>query len=61
MMEQIKQQISNILDQFAREEVGNRLSQFALIALKGMILEAFPKEESKDATSDNTSIVQSDA
>ena len=30
--------ITRILDQFAKEEIGNRLSQFAMIALKEMIL-----------------------
>ena len=36
-MEEIKTKIIQILDQFAQEEYGNRLSQFALLSLKSMI------------------------
>ena len=34
----MKEKITTILDQFAKEELGNRLSQFSMIALKEMIL-----------------------
>jgi len=32
------EKITQILDQFMKEELGNRLSQFAMIAMKEMIL-----------------------
>jgi len=32
------EKITQILDQFVKEELGNRLSQFAIIALKELIL-----------------------
>lgn len=37
-MEGLIKKIEQILNQFAAEEMGNRLSQFAIIALKEMIL-----------------------
>lgn len=37
-MEDLLKKIEQILDQFFKEELGNRLSQFALISLKEMIL-----------------------
>lgn len=37
-MEGLVKKIEQILNQFATEEMGNRLSQFAMIALKEMIL-----------------------
>jgi hypothetical protein len=37
-MEEVKKKITQILDQFLQEEFGNRLSQFALLSLKSMIL-----------------------
>jgi hypothetical protein len=36
-MEELKKNIEAILDQFAKEELGNRLSQFAMIALKNLV------------------------
>jgi len=41
----LKAEISRILDIFAREELGNRLSQFSMIALKQMILEKIDQHE----------------
>jgi len=46
-MEEIKQKITQILDQFHQEEYGNRLSQFALLSLKSMILNELKKLEDK--------------
>lgn len=40
--------ITQILDQFAKEELGNRLSQFAMIALKEMILSELKKADEKE-------------
>ena len=41
------EKITQILDQFMKEELGNRLSQFAMIALKEMILSEFKEEKKK--------------
>ena len=38
MNEELVKKIELILNQFMTEEIGNRLSQFALISLKEMIL-----------------------
>ena len=38
MNEELLKKITAIMDQFLKEELGNRLSQFALISLKEMIL-----------------------
>jgi hypothetical protein len=37
-MEELAKKIEQILNQFATEELGNRLSQFAMLSLKEMIL-----------------------
>jgi hypothetical protein len=37
-MEELAKKIDLILSQFIQEELGNRLSQFAMISLKEMIL-----------------------
>ena len=37
-MEELAKKIESILSQFITEELGNRLSQFALISLKEIIL-----------------------
>jgi len=37
-LENLAKKIEQILDQFAGEEMGNRLSQFAMLALKEMLL-----------------------
>lgn len=37
-MEELIKKIEQILNQFAAEEMGNRLSQFAMLALKEMLL-----------------------
>jgi len=46
MTEEVAQKIEQILNQFTQEELGNRLSQFAMISLKSMIM----AELKKDAT-----------
>jgi hypothetical protein len=38
LMDELVKKIEQILDQFYREELGNRLSQFSMISLKEMIL-----------------------
>ena len=51
-MEEIKKKIEQILDQFIQEELGNRLSQFAMLSLKSMILGELNKlQEKKDGSS----------
>lgn len=39
------EKVTQILDLFMREEVGNRLSQFAMIALRDMIVNVIKEEE----------------
>lgn len=41
------EKVSAILDQFAKEELGNRLSQFSMIALKEMVLNEIKEIEDK--------------
>lgn len=36
-MQHLKNEVSKILDAFTRQELGNRLSEFAMISLKAMI------------------------
>ena len=38
MNEELLKKITEIMDQFLKEELGNKLSQFSMIALKEMIL-----------------------
>ena len=38
MNEELLKKITEIMDQFLKEELGNRLSQFSMISLKEMIL-----------------------
>ncbi len=49
-MEEKRKNIEGILDQFGREEMGNRLSQFSLIALKNLILMEFDKKQEEKKT-----------
>ena len=37
-MEEVAKKIEQILNQFIQEEIGNRLSQFAMKALRDMLL-----------------------
>ena len=46
-MNKLKEKITAILDQFAKEELGNRLSQFSMIALKEMVLNEIKQVEDK--------------
>ena len=49
-MEETMKKIKRILDQFTQEEVGNRLSQFAMLALRTLILDTLIEEPSKGET-----------
>ena len=40
-----QEKITQILDQFMQEEMGNRLSQFAMLTLKSIIVEELKKLE----------------
>ena len=44
-MDELTKKITTILDQFAKEEMQNRLSQFSMIALKEMILNEIKNHE----------------
>ena len=48
----MKEKITQLLDTFSKEELGNRLSQFAMLALKEMILNEIKAEESKKEAKD---------
>jgi len=54
----MKEKITTILDQFAKEELGNRLSQFSMIALKEMILNIIKEKtgETKKEVKKDTSV-----
>jgi len=43
-MTKLEEKITKLLDQFTQEELGNRLSQFSMIALKEMILNEIRQE-----------------
>ena len=51
-MEELAKKVEQILNQFAAEELGNKVSQFSLLALKEIILNQIklykPKEGKKD-------------
>lgn len=40
---ELKKNVERILDQFIKEEIGNRLSQFSMISLKNIILNEIDK------------------
>lgn len=42
-MEQLVKKVEQLLDTFAQEELGNRLSQFAMISLKNLVLSEIRK------------------
>ena len=56
-IEELKRKITIILDQFLHEEMGNRLSQFAILALKSMILDEVNRfgKEKEDVRSEDHS------
>ncbi len=43
MLEELKVKVSGILEQFQREELGNRLTNFSTAALRLFVIEAFDK------------------
>jgi hypothetical protein len=47
-MDGLTKKIEKILIQFGQEELGNRLSQFAMIALQNMILNEIKAVDKKD-------------
>jgi hypothetical protein len=51
-MDELKKNIEAILDQFAKEELGNRLSQFAMIALKNLVSMEIDKAQIKEEKTD---------
>lgn len=53
MMDELIKKIGQILNQFTQEELGNRLSQFAMISLKEMILNELKNYKGGDEKKDN--------
>ncbi|GAI32176.1 unnamed protein product [marine sediment metagenome] len=51
-MEELIKKIGQILNQFTQEELGNRLSQFAMISLREMILNEIRNYEIKGKDKD---------
>ena len=45
---ELAKKVEQILNQFASEELGNRLSQFAMLSLKEMILNEIKAADKKD-------------
>jgi hypothetical protein len=45
---ELSKKVEQILNQFASEELGNRLSQFAMLSLKEMILNEIKAADKKD-------------
>jgi hypothetical protein len=50
-MEEVKKKITQLLDQFLKEEFGNRLSQFSLLSLKSLIMDELKKLEDQEKLS----------
>jgi hypothetical protein len=48
MNEELSKKVEQILNQFASEELGNRLSQFAMLSLKEMILNEIKAVDKND-------------
>lgn len=51
-MIELAKKVEEILNQFAREELGNRLSQFSMLALKEMILNEIKNREIREKDKD---------
>lgn len=49
-MEELMKKVEQILDQYAREELGNRISQFSLLSLKSMILDLIKNYKPNEVT-----------
>lgn len=48
MEEKVSEKVEKILNQFMQEELGNRLSQFAMLALKQAVMSEVLKLEKKE-------------
>ena len=48
-IDEIKKNVGNLLDKFMQEEFGNRLSQFALISLRSLIMAEIDKLKIEEA------------
>lgn len=51
-MEELGKKVESILNQFGTEELGNRLSQFAMLSLKSMILNEIKNHKVNDKKSE---------
>jgi len=52
-MEELIKKIEQILNQFTQEELGNRLSQFAMLSLKEMIMNELKNYKPIKSTKEN--------
>lgn len=48
----VKEEITKILDAFAAQEIGNRLSEFALLSLRSLLLKTINDAEKSQTTVD---------
>lgn len=55
---EVKENVNKILNQFLQEEVGNRLSQFAVIALTNLILDVIDKLDESESLKDKDIVGQ---
>lgn len=55
-MEELAKKIEQILNQFVQEEIGNRLSQFSMVALKQMILNEIRNYKIKEKKNNGLSV-----
>jgi hypothetical protein len=55
MNDDLVKKIEGVLTQFGREELGNRLSQFAMIALQNMILNEIKNYKGNGGNADELS------
>ena len=47
-IQKLKKTVVDILDTFGREEMGNKLTQFSIAALRGFIIQEFDKVEAQE-------------
>ena len=55
-MNELRGKITQLLDKFAQQEIGNRLSEFSMIALKNMILTKFVEYEKREIESETDGV-----
>ena len=55
-MDEIRQKINQLLQQFQKEELGNRLSQFSMMSLIFTVNQIFEEEKQKPINNKKTEI-----